>query len=141
MGLAGAHTREAVPAEACTLVLPLYEAMGRWRDALALPHVTPSAAAFSRALEAECEQEAWLRAAESTRSTRWAGRRDAAVTRWREEVLGVAGTAGANDGGAGSDFALSRLREALRSVLQLVSDAYDSIAPRPEFGSSALACR
>ena len=107
--LAAQTTAEELPVEACQIVLPLYEAAGRWRDALNLPHVTPSAYAFSRALELDCDQEAWLRVAESTRSLRWAGRREAAVGRWREEVI---------DGSKGG-AADGRLRTALRKVLQL----------------------
>lgn len=103
------------PAEACALVLPLYEAAGRWGDAMGLPHVRPSAYTFSRATEAECEQEAWLRVAESTRSVRWAGRRDAAISRWRETVL----SSGGGDLGSGSGVGDARLRDALRRVLQL----------------------
>ena len=109
------------PAEACALVLPLYEAAQRWREALNLPHVQPSAYAFSRALELECDQERWLRIAESTRSLRFVGQREAAVARWREEI--VAGRGPGKDelvrSAPRSSSPEDRLRLALRRVLQL----------------------
>ena len=94
--------------EMCALVLPLYERAGRWRDALALPHVTPSSFAFSRALEEVCDTEEWLRLAESTRSLRWVGRREAFIRRWRDAALGAADGRGE-----------AALTEALVGVLQL----------------------
>ena len=112
-------------ADVCELVLPHYERAKRWREALALPHVQPSAECFSRAIERECNLEAWLRIAE-TRSdargardgangarenARRAERRTAAIARWREHVL-----VGAPDASACGREAL---RAALRSVLQL----------------------
>jgi hypothetical protein len=133
----GAQDGAARPdADVCELVLPHYERAKRWREALALPHVQPSAECFSRAIERECNLEAWLRIAE-TRSdargardgardgangardgangahenARRAERRTAAIARWREHVL-----VGAPDASACGREAL---RAALRSVLQL----------------------
>jgi hypothetical protein len=140
----GAQDGAARPdADVCELVLPHYERAKRWREALALPHVQPSAECFSRAIERECNLEAWLRIAE-TRSdargardgangardgandardgangahenARRAERRTAAIARWREHVLvGAPGTS-AVVGACGREA----LRAALRSVLQL----------------------
>jgi hypothetical protein len=128
-------------ADVCELVLPHYELAKRWREALALPHVQPSAECFSRAIERECNLEAWLRIAETRsdargardgangardgangahenarRAERRAERRTAAIARWREHVLvGAPGTS-AVVGACGRE---APLRAALRSVLQL----------------------
>ena len=149
----GAQDGAARPdADVCELVLPHYERAKRWREALALPHVQPSAECFSRAIERECNLEAWLRIAE-TRSgangardgangahenARRAERRTAAIARWREHVL-----VGAPDASAVGREALraapdtsavvgacgreAPLRAALRSVLQL-----EAVSPSSE---------
>ena len=137
----GAQDGAARPdADVCELVLPHYERAKRWREALALPHVQPSAECFSRAIERECNLEAWLRIAETRsdargardgangardgangahenarRAERRAERRTAAIARWREHVLGGAPGTRAVVGACGREA----LRAALRSVLQL----------------------
>ena len=58
--------------------------------------MTPSANAFSRAPQEQVEQERWLRIAESTRSLRWEGEREAAVGRWRDEVTAGEATTSPN---------------------------------------------
>ena len=121
-------TGRAPPSTACAAVLPLYESAGRWQDAVAVPQVVPSAEAFSRALELECRVESWLRLAESERSVRWAGRREAAIHRWRDEVLAASGSgSGSGSGSAGAEGGVAQgsdasLLSALRSVLQLPTE-------------------
>ena len=47
------------PAEIASFVLPLFEANGDYVEAMALPGVQPSAAAFAALLQAECNVTAW----------------------------------------------------------------------------------
>ena len=155
----GAQDGAARPdADVCELVLPHYERAKRWREALALPHVQPSAECFSRAIERECNLEAWLRIAE-TRSdargardgangardgangahenARRAERRTAAIARWREHVL-----VGAPDASAVGREALRAApdtsavvgacgREALRAALRSVLQL-EALSPSSE---------
>ena len=47
------------PAEIASFVLPLFEASSDYVEAMALPGVQPSAAAFAALLQAECNVTAW----------------------------------------------------------------------------------
>ena len=114
------------PVDICRLVLPHHERAGLWLEALALPHVTPSAECFTRGIMLECDEDIWLQVADAwSEDDRLFERRNSAIKRWRAPLDSE-----------------DKLRDAVRPVLLLRENAIENERDQNEiFEKKAMKAR